>query len=211
MAQVYAFGDSITYGAWDIKDSGWANLLRKYFDDKAEKEPDFYGLVYNLGIPGETTEGLVKRFKSETEVRFRKGQEYIFLFAFGANDSAFIMSKGAFKVSVEDYVRNLGSVLGDAKSYSTKIALLNTTPVVEAVTAHVESKDKSRLNEYVERYNAPLQALAAKHNVPLLDVYSAFMQYDLERLFCEDGLHPNEVGHKIIFDLVQKQIEPWLT
>ncbi len=210
MAQVLAFGDSITYGSWDPENSGWANLLRKYFDDKVEKEQDFYGLVYNLGIPGETTEGLVKRFKSETEVRFRKGEEDIFLFAFGANDSALIMSKGAFKVSVEDYVRNLDTVLGDAKSYSTKIALLNTTPVVEKVTAHVENKDKSRLNEYVGRYNAPLQTLAEKHNVPLLDVYSAFMQHDLEGLFCEDGLHPNEVGHEIIFEIVKQQIEPWL-
>lgn len=210
MAQVYAFGDSITYGAWDIKDSGWASLLRKYFDDKAEKDPQFYGLVYNLGIPGETTEGLVKRFKPETEARFRKGEEYIFLFAFGANDSALILSKGEFKVSVEDYIRNLDTVLEDAKTYSTKLVLLNTTPVVEKVTAHVESKDKSRLNEYVERYNMALDELARRHNVPVLDVYSVFRQHDLESLFCEDGLHPNETGHRIIFDLVTKQLDLWV-
>lgn len=210
MAQVYAFGDSITYGAWDIKSSGWTNSLRKYFDDKAEKEPNFYGLVYNLGIPGETTEGLIKRFISETEARFRKEQEYIFLFAFGANDSALIMSKGEFKVGVEDYIRNLDMVLEGAKAYSSKLVLLNTTPVVEKVTARVESKDKSRLNEYIERYNAALDELAKKHSVPLLDVYSAFVAYDLESLFCGDGLHPNEAGHSIIFEMVKKQIEPWL-
>ncbi len=120
------------------------------------------------------------------------------------------MSKGEFKVGVEDYIRNLDMVLEGAKAYSSKLVLLNTTPVVEKVTARVESKDKSRLNEYIERYNAALDELAKKHSVPLLDVYSAFVAYDLESLFCGDGLHPNEAGHSIIFEMVKKQIEPWL-
>lgn len=206
MAQIYAFGDSITYGAWDVQNSGWATRMRQWLDEKQEQDPSFYALFYNLGIPGETTDRLVKRFLPETQARLRNGEEYTFIIAFGANDACYTPSKDEFKVPVERYIHNLDTVITQAKEMAKDIFVLNITPVVDTATAAPEGKDKSRLNKYIEPYNQALSDLTQRHSVKLIDVYSAFMQHDLPTLFDEDGLHLNEKGHEIIFKLVQNNL-----
>ena len=71
MPQILIFGDSIIYGAWD-REGGWAARLRKFLDEKTLTEEDFYCLVYNLGISGDTTEDLLERFEFETEQRIKE-------------------------------------------------------------------------------------------------------------------------------------------
>jgi acyl-CoA thioesterase I len=213
MAVIYCFGDSITYGAWDIKNSGWSARLRDYLDDIQLKDPAKYFLSYNLGIPGETTDGLVQRFDIEFAARSKEeeGEESIFIFAFGANDSVFMPKAGTFKVPVERFVGQMERILDTATLHSKKILLLNITPADEAVCAErYAGKDKQRLNKNVEMYNAALAELASKKNIPLVDVYSAYTSADPVTLLSEDGLHPNEAGHKVIFEKVKAALDPLL-
>ena len=149
MANILAFGDSITYGAWDAEQSGWTARLRRYLDQRTEKDPHFYSLVYNLGISGETTDGLIERFMRETEVRRKNDDEdIVFIFAYGANDAKMIPSRKKFGSGLDCFARNVETVLGMAKRFSSKIILLNITPVVDAKTGD-RSGDSSRLNEYI--------------------------------------------------------------
>ena len=209
MAVIYAFGDSITYGAWDIEKSGWAARLRVFLDEKQQKDPSFYGLFYNLGIPGETTEGLIKRFVQETQARGRGGEEAIFIFAFGANDNAYLVSKERFRVPKETYISNLDEVITKAQVISPKIILLNITPVIDEANA-LPRNDKVRANSYVKEYNEALGTFAKEKGLPLVDVYSVFMNAGYESLFDEDGLHPNAEGHRLIFKAVKPVIEKLL-
>lgn len=204
---IYAFGDSITYGSWDVMNSGWAAQMRRYFDQKTEREDDFFALFYNLGIPGETTDGLVQRFKGDVDARERANEEKIFIFAYGANDACLVPSKGKFRVSTDRYYENLRDVLMQAKQYSNKAILLNITPVVDRLTVNPTGKDKSRLNEYIISYNQQLDRLGQELGVDILDIYSRYMLAGHEALFCEDGLHPNEAGHQIIFTAVKQYFE----
>ena len=48
------FGDSITWGAYDPEQGGWATRLRNYFE-KQDNDVD----VYNLGISGDNINGQV--------------------------------------------------------------------------------------------------------------------------------------------------------
>ena len=209
MAVIYAFGDSITYGAWDIEKSGWATRLRVFLDEKQQKDPSLYYLLYNLGIPGETTEGLVARFADETEARGRGNQEVIFIFAFGANDNAYLVSKERFRVPKETYISNLDDVITKAQAISSKIMLLNITPVIDEANA-LPRNDKVRANSYVKEYNEALEIFAKEKGLPLVDVYSVFMDAGYESLFDEDGLHPNAEGHQLIFKAVKPVIEKLL-
>ena len=88
MVQVLVFGDSIAYGARD-GEGGWVQRLRKFLDER-----NLMGcLIYNLGVSGDTVQGLLERFEFETEQRMRKGEEAVFIFEVGINDSQFINSK----------------------------------------------------------------------------------------------------------------------
>ena len=133
MAIIYAFGDSITYGAWDIEKSGWAARLRKHLDDMQERDPNFYALFYNLGIPGETTNGFIARFEIEYKSRLRDGEKAIFIFAYGANDAAYLTEESQFKVPIVTFKENLESMIASAKKISPDILVVNILPVVESL------------------------------------------------------------------------------
>lgn len=207
---VLAFGDSITYGAFDISLGGWVNRLRLFLDGYRMEDPDFYVATYNLGIPGETTEGLLKRFKNEYVSRFNPEAENYFILAYGANDAAFIPSKNVHRVSVEEFADNLRMIITQIKEMGYPVFALNITPVVEEVAAHPLGLDKSRKNEYISSYNSTIKVLSEELKVPLIDVYSEFQTKDLKGLFVEDGLHPNDLGHEIIFNSVKEiLLEHW--
>jgi len=110
MAKIFCFGDSLTYGAWDISSSGWVSRLRMFLDKKQSADPDLYFLTYNLGICGETTDSLVNRFLPEMKARIKAGDDNVFIFAYGTNDSAFISSQNDFSVKADDFKKNLEKV-----------------------------------------------------------------------------------------------------
>ncbi len=212
MAVVYCFGDSITYGAWDIQGGGWTNRLRAHLDDLQLKDDSLYYLCYNLGIPGDRTDGLVERFDLEFKMRqaHDKGEESIFIFAFGANDSVFRPKMGTFVVPIDRFTANLSVVIEKASKISQKIILVNVLPCDEEICARrFAIKDKVRLNSNVEAYNKALALLAADKKLPLVDVYAEYTKGtggDFKKLLSEDGLHPNEQGHQVIFEEVKKQL-----
>ena len=211
MAVIYLFGDSITYGAWDIEGSGWTARLRKYLDEVQLKDDSKYYLCYNLGIPGETTDGLVGRFDRELSARERLGEEAVFVFAFGANDSVHVPSMNGFRVPEDRFIRNMKAAIDSARTVSKNIILANITPVDEAVCAsRYGAKDKVRLNKNVERYNDLIAAIAQEKMVPAVDVYRPFVDSVPKVLLSEDGLHPNEKGHQLIFELVRDALSPLL-
>lgn len=210
MAQIFCFGDSITYGAWDIASSGWAQKLRMYLDKRQKEDSSLYFLTYNLGVPGETTNGLMNRFLSETKVRIREDrqEENIFIFAYGANDAAIMLNQNQFCVDAEDFKNNLENVVNQAKKFGNKILIINISPVNEELAANPVNRNKSRLNKYIEAYNKIIKEITDSKGAYLVDVNSAFMDNDYKSLFSEDGLHPNEVGHQIMFNELLKIIKP---
>ncbi|MBU6500990.1 MAG: hypothetical protein KGJ89_02590 [Patescibacteria group bacterium] len=70
------FGDSITWGASDTEKGGWVERLKTYFGNKYE------AIIYNLGIPGDTTIDLLKRVESECKSR----KPDLIIFSIGIND-----------------------------------------------------------------------------------------------------------------------------
>lgn len=212
MPQLFCFGDSITYGSRDFEQGGWATRLRSHLDRKRSSDPSFYSLSYVLGIPSETSSGLVKRFGTELACRIsqRTTEKSLIIIATGANDSALVPSTGQFMVSPETYRDNLSALLTEARRHTEDILFLNITPVIDSVTGSIPGKDKSRLNQYVEQFNAVLAQFCQSNDMSHIDVYSEFMKYDLTTLFDADGLHPNTRGHELLFNQVLPFVNDWL-
>ena len=65
--------------------------------------------------------------------------------------------------------------------------------------------DELRIYRYQELYSQTVTNLAAKMQVRCVDVRSAFLYNDnYGRLMCEDGIHPNENGQRLIKDVLMK-------
>lgn len=205
---IYVFGDSITYGAWDMGKSGWATQFRTYLDSRKDK-PTYY--FYPLGIHGETTGGLVKRFENEFEARQRKDDTtYTFIFAYGANDATWLTDQEKFKETIEDYEKNLLYVIGKARNVTNNIFLIDITPVNEEYSADLITRNKSCLNKYVDLYNEKLRDITQLNDLKVIEVNHIFKEKGIPKLFVDDGLHLNEAGHAIIFDEVKSSLNSLL-
>lgn len=188
--------------------SGWATKFRAYLDSRHD-EPTYY--FYPLGIHGETTDGLKRRFDDELEARRRKDDTtYTFIFAYGANDATWLTDQERFEATIDDFETNLVYAANQAKDLNAEIFLIEITPVNEEYSANLVSRNKSCLNEYVDRYNQRLRSVAENSGVNLIEVNQKFHDAGLDQALVKDGLHPTQVGHEIIFEQVKNALEPLL-
>lgn len=93
--RICIWGASSTYGVGDQTLGGWINRLRLYFDNK---KADHYR-IYNLGISGEPTTNLLKRFEAEADAR----DPEIIIFGLGANDASYLVNEKRTLTSIEEY------------------------------------------------------------------------------------------------------------
>jgi len=204
MAKIIVFGDSIAHGVGDTKEGGWVQKLKNFLDEETLSESENKYTIYNLGVPGNTTEDLLGRFEFETEQGLKGDEEnLVFIFAIGINDSQFIHSKNNLRFSLEEYRKNLEKLLDLAKNFSSKIIFLGLTPVDETKTTPIPwNVDKSYMNEYIQKFDNTLRQFCEENKVYFVEIFKSFTENDYNKLL-EDGLHPNTEGHNIIFRAIK--------
>lgn len=200
---VLFFGDSITWGAWD-KEGGWVARIKKFVDEKViDSNFEYYHDIYNVGISGDNTSGLLERFEAEAKNRIDEDSETALIFAIGVNDSQFVENVGN-RTPIEQFQENLKKLIDKAKKITEKIVFVGLFPVDDSkLTPTSWELDKSYKLEDVGKYNQAIKNICESENVDFVDVYEEFVGKDYKSLLI-DGLHPNTEGHKEIFDKVLK-------
>ena len=188
------FGDSITWGAYDPEQGGWATRLRNYFE-----EQDNDVAVYNLGISGDTTADLLARIEVEAKSR----EPNLIIFAIGINDAQFIHSTNGLRVSPDEFQQNLAKLLALAKKFTNKVVFVGLTKVDESKTAPIPwNTAKSYTNENIERLDNVIKKFCEDTKLKFIPMESIVGNDDLI-----DGLHPNTKGHIKIFNQMKSEIE----
>ena len=68
--------------------------------------------------------------------------------------------------------------------------------------------DEIYIYRWHEMYNAAICDLSNSMKIPMIDIRSAFLvKRDYSDYLCEDGIHPNERGHKLIKDTLVDAIK----
>ncbi len=204
MPQILAFGDSGTYGAWDKK-GGWVQRLREFMDQKGLENRDYYDLVYNLGISGDTSKDVLDRFLDEAERRLDKGEEIIFIFQLGINDSAFRHRVNRNNVSAEAFQKNVAKTIKQAQRFDAKIIILGPIPVDERKVDPIPwAPDLAYRNEFITEYNERLRSFCSRDKkILFVNAFRIFAAEKNYRKFLFDGVHLNSRGHKKLFEIVQ--------
>ncbi|AZI40157.1 SGNH/GDSL hydrolase family protein [Epilithonimonas vandammei] len=199
------FGDSITYGEYDGVFGGWVDILKRYALQKYN-EGNNELILFNLGIGGETTEGLVNRIPHEMKARNSADGNIIFI-GYGANDLA--KKDGNQLVNPEQFKTNIEIAVQNAKQYSKDIYLVSILPLSENIDSKVSPTGKVRTNEDVLIYNQILKTIATENSLNYIDFHSVFLQ-DKEILLSKDGVHPNEKGYGMMAEIAIPIIEKYL-
>ncbi|WNI38078.1 GDSL-type esterase/lipase family protein [Chryseobacterium sp. SG20098] len=200
------FGDSITYGEYDGVFGGWVDILKRYALQKFHEGNGDELILFNLGIGGETTEGLLKRIPHELAARNSADGNIVFL-SYGANDLA--VKDGVQIVDPDKFKTNIKEAVAHARQFSNAIYLVSILPFSQKIDGVVVSSGKKRINEDVLVYNQILKNIAAEDSLGYIDFYSAFLD-DKEILLSADGVHPNEKGYGMMAEIAIPIIEKYL-
>lgn len=200
------FGDSITYGEYDGVFGGWVDILKRYALQKFHEGNGDELILFNLGIGGETTEGLLKRMPVELAARNSADGNLVFI-SYGANDLA--IKDGAYSVEPDKFKENIKIAVQHAKQFSKDIYLISILPIAQKIDGVVMGSGKLRTNEEVIVYNQILKDIAVENSLSYIDFYNAVLD-DKEILLSADGVHPNEKGYGIMAEIAIPIIEKYL-
>ncbi len=199
------FGDSITYGEYDGVFGGWVDILKRYALQQFHEGKNEL-ILFNLGIGGETTEGLLKRMPHELAARNSAEGNIVFI-GYGANDLA--LKDGSQMVSPDQFRDNIKTAIQHAKHYSGDIYLVSILPFSEKIDGVESATGKLRINGDVLVYNQILKDIATESALYYIDFYAAWAE-DKEILLSADGVHPNEKGYGIMAETAIPIIEKYL-
>jgi len=204
MLKILCFGDSITLGEKDLEQGGWADRLKKHYFAQFVDSQTQKITLYNLGIAGETTDGLVRRFDIELRARNIKNQKLIVVFAYGAND--IVIHKNKNIVPESYYINNLKHCIESAKTFKADILLLNLLPIADSIEGTVNQHGKLRFDHDIQAYNFTIKKLSHEMNCEYLDLYASFAENNKEQYLSSDGVHPNSKGHKLLYQEIKQKL-----
>jgi lysophospholipase L1-like esterase len=158
--------------------------LTEYFDWQ-ERFPEYH--VINLGVSGETVEGLLDRLD---RIRPRINDP----------DIIFVMT-GINNIAMEQY-----DITGDYKEIVSKLAswFKNSTIVVQSVLpARLEWIN----NNVIKDINRHLKKIAVEFSAEYLDVYGLFIDPQgnpMRANLLDDGVHLSDKGYQVWADEVER-------
>lgn len=181
VALVFLGGSSVA-GYGDPKGQGWVGRVVG-----RTSHPDLDLTAYNLGVRGNTSADLVRRWDVECPPRWANRGEKRLVVSVGANDVASGMTLARHRL-------NLANLLDEASSRGIGTFVVSPVPSLD------------------EEFNAKLEVLVdaqgdvcARRGIPFVDCYRPLLAHDQwrsELAASPDGVHPGSAGYGLIAWLV---------
>jgi len=205
--RVLIFGDSIGQGFYDDIDGGWAQILQKsYFSEKIAGKSDVN--ILNLSISGDTSTKVLARLEQEIASR-DNGEDLVIILAIGVNDS--YEKNGKRCTSEEEFEQNILKLIKLVKQHG-RILVIGCTSCVESRVQPTAWNDTLYYsNKLLEAYEQILSESVKKEGEKFLPLWKASYEKQQIEETMPDGLHPNNIGHKLIAELVRPELEALLT
>lgn len=194
----------------------FAGMLDKIFNTK----------ILNISKFGNTVSRAEKRFYKS----FNENKPDVVIFELGGNDCDFKWDEVSENphgihipnTEIKQFTNSLELMTSKVKEEGKRPILMNLTPLdPDAYFNWISHNDKrrrenildwlgsvSKIYWWQERYNSAVQDIARKQGVELIDVRNEFLKrYDFRDCLCEDGIHPNDKGQKLIAGVLEKHFK----
>lgn len=179
--RICVVGDSYVTGYGDPKGLGWIGRV------VARTPPDQVDLtVHHLGIRGDSTVGVLERWREETRRRLHPGVDNRLLLAVGAND----VGQG---VSLARTRLNLANVVDDAIADGLQPFVVGPAPWLDPA-----ANDRLQVVVDAER------DVCERRGVPFVDCFTPLLSHEqwFADLAAGDGIHPGQAGYGLLAWLV---------
>ena len=172
--KIVCLGDSLTETYGIDQKKGWVNLLREELNTE----------IVNAGICGDTTNGMLARCE---QLIFKHKPSHLITLG-GTNDLWYGLNK-AYIIS------NIQAITSQAKYHGV-------IPVIGLPTLSYNLKE---LNAEQENYSESINSFRSSLQKYCIDQDKIFIDFSVnmdKNHFLEDGLHPNVLGQKVMFQNV---------
>jgi lysophospholipase L1-like esterase len=207
--RVLIFGDSIAHGEYDSQ-GGWADRLKAFYFERqmASGVDDTEAIsLFNVSIPGELVRPLSMRLPRETVARrsaWGRESEFAYVFAVGLNDT-FVDDNGRPLSTPQQFMQDLEDLLAVAELFSSRLLFVGLTPVEDG-----DGRVQNYSCDRIWQFELILRMFVKKHNLPFVGLFEKLRKYNKEEYIFADGLHPNDEGHRLIFDRVRPKLHKLL-
>lgn len=157
--------------------------LKKYYSDMS---------IVNSGINGNLTEDIL----DDLENRVYKYNPSKVILLVGINDLLYANHDDEISKNIGKIASNIHKKLPNCEIFIQSIYPMNKDWYVYA------SKEE------IKRVNNEIKKICKKNKFKYLDVYSVLIDdnYQFDKKYTDDGLHPNEEGYKIITKYIKEEI-----
>ena len=210
-ATIVAFGDSTT------ATRGQLNIYAKRLAAAPTLQP-FDLKIINAGVGGNNTSLASKRFDRDV----LRHHADVVIIQFGINDAAVDVWRTPPatlpRISLQQFEVNLEHFITAAQSQGAQVILMTPNPMrwtSQLKTLYGKTPyavdEPNGFNRLLVKYAASVRKLANAQQVPLVDIYQVFQDYNkqpnqsIDTLLL-DGMHPNDHGHEIIAKLLVREI-----
>ncbi|MDD5016620.1 MAG: SGNH/GDSL hydrolase family protein [Eubacteriales bacterium] len=224
--KILVVGDSLSKGVvYDENKNKYIILKDCFFNLVADKiDAD----MINVSRFGST----VTQGKKQLEHSFDKYDPDIVVIEFGGNDCDFIWDDIANdptlnhipKTPLDVFEESIGAMVDFIENKGKKIVLSTLPPLyADNYFRWFTNNDKDKglkvlkwlkdiwhIYWWHERYSNCIQYIARQRNIGCIDVRREFLKIkDFADYICVDGIHPNQAGHRLIFDAVINYIKEY--
>ena len=190
--RIYFIGDSYVNGTGDPKYLGWPGRACA-----ASRSDESSITCYNLGIRGDTSEDVLRRWEREVASRRLIPHDGRVVFGFGANDCWIL--EGKTRVERADTIRNTEQILSRARSLFPTL-MVGPPPGID------ESEDARR-----QEMSALIGEIAGRAGVPYLEVIKELRNEGIwqQEAALADRVHPADGGYSSLAKLVLAWPQWW--
>lgn len=207
--RVLVFGDSITQGFWAVE-RGWVDRVRRYYDQLQVK--DIQGndepVVFNASISGDTSRQILTRIKQEVVARTWPTEKVkpVVLVQVGLNDSSLYPEYPS--VDIDEYKDNLRKIVTELDGLASRIVFVGFSACYEPEANPVFWDEHYWQNSLIEQYENAMQEVAKELEINFIPVFNDFKKaVDADKSLLVDGLHPNDAGHELIYQIVMPKLQ----
>lgn len=162
--------------------NGWAHLFKNYMNEK------FKIIVRNFGMSGINSEDLKYFINNFMDTKFNFDCIVLMI---GTNNRE--------KENLESLYADMNDTIKTIKNYGKDLIIMACIP------ASIENEKNFRV--HMEDVHNVLRNVSYENKIPFISVYNLFMDYCSNKgikidTLLSDGLHPNDEGYKVMFQLI---------
>eukprot|EP00965_Chrysotila_dentata_P171558 5661662-Pleurochrysis_carterae.AAC.3 len=210
--EIMLFGDSITQRGFEP--GQWAARLANYYQRTAD--------IVLRGYNGYNTNWLMPLLPKLFPLN--RAAPALVIIQFGTNDSArpppvpgHLPAASRQRVPIDEFESNLSAVVNtivNCGAGTAKMLILAPLPVDDAAYLKMQPKtdtssakhESIRTNAHTGEYASACVRVGSRMEVPVLDLWHEMQRDRSWRGLLRDGLHPNDKGAELMFNLIKRAI-----